>query len=316
MLTLARRGVKISEIINLNDIISEYLNSPEYLKLKSFHPKIWLKTKFDDNLLNIKGSSVHISKTIMNLVSNAAESIPDGGTITIITENQYVDSTIGNSEAILEGDYIVFSISDTGIGIPKDDLEKIFEPFYTKKVMGRSGTGLGMAVVWGTVEDHNGYIDIQSQINKGTTFTLYFPVTRDEVQENKKLFSIDRYKGNEETILVVDDVEEQLELASSMLTRLDYSVSVASSGEKAIAYLSDNKVDLLILDMIMDPGIDGFETFKRILEIHPQQKAIIASGFSESDRVKKAQKLGAGQYLKKPYTLEKLGIAVKEELER
>jgi CheY-like chemotaxis protein len=122
--------------------------------------------------------------------------------------------------------------------------------------------------------------------------------------------------GSKETILIVDDIGEQREIASSILAKLNYSVTSVASGEEAVAYLKNNMADLLILDMVMDPGIDGLETFRRIKKIHPNQKAIIASGYSENERVKKARKLGVGEYIRKPYTLEKIGIAVKEELMR
>ncbi|MBT3259298.1 MAG: response regulator, partial [Deltaproteobacteria bacterium] len=206
-------------------------------------------------------------------------------------------------------------ISDTGTGISPDDMEKIFEPFYTKKKMGRSGTGLGMAVVWGTVKDHNGYIDVQSTEGKGTTFTLYFPVTRESVEERSEIFLKD-YMGKGEAILVVDDVEEQRRIVSGMLKELGYSIAMVSSGEEAVEYLRTHKVALLVLDMIMDPGMDGLDTYKKILELHPEQKALIASGFSETDRIKEVQGLGAGAYIKKPFLLEKIGIAVKKELEK
>ncbi|MBW2203066.1 MAG: response regulator, partial [Deltaproteobacteria bacterium] len=205
---------------------------------------------------------------------------------------------------------------DTGTGISPDDMEKIFEPFYTKKKMGRSGTGLGMAVVWGTVKDHNGHIDVQSTEGRGTTFTLYFPVTRKNLPEDEASLPIESYSGNGESILIVDDVEEQRKIASGMLKELGYSVLSVPSGEKAVEYLKTNKVDLLVLDMIMDPGMDGLDTYKKILEMHPGQKAIIASGFSETDRVKEVESLGAGAYIGKPLLLEKIGIAVKEELEK
>jgi len=120
--------------------------------------------------------------------------------------------------------------------------------------------------------------------------------------------------GNGEYILVIDDVEEQREIASGMLKKLGYSVSLVSSGEEAVEFMKDHSADLLVLDMIMAPGIDGLETYKRIHKLHPGQKAIVASGFSETDRVRETQTLGAGPYLKKPYTLEKIGLAVKTEL--
>jgi CheY-like chemotaxis protein len=171
-------------------------------------------------------------------------------------------------------------------------------------------------VVWGTVKDHKGYIDVQSREGKGTTFTLYFPVTRKERTGREEAQPMEDYMGKGESILVVDDVEEQREIASGILEKLGYLVTTVSSGEAAVEYLKDNAADLIILDMIMDPGMDGLESYKRILELHPTQKAIIASGFSETDRVKEAQRLGAGPYIKKPYTLEKIGMAVREELNK
>jgi CheY-like chemotaxis protein len=180
--------------------------------------------------------------------------------------------------------------------------------------MGKSGTGLGMSVVWGTVKDHKGYIDVQSTKGKGTTFTLYFPVTRQEPAQDQVDLSIEDYMGKGQTILVVDDVKEQRELVSAMLKILGYSAATASGGEEAVEYLQNNSADLLILDMIMAPDMDGLDTYRQILKLHPGQKAIIASGYSETDRVKEAQRLGAGTYVKKPYTLEKIGIVVKTEL--
>jgi len=314
LLTLARRGVVVTEVVNLNDVISEYLKSPEHEKLRLHHPGVHLETHLEKDPLNILGSPTHLSKTVMNLISNAAEAMPEGGKIAVSTENRYIDRRIRGYDDVKEGDYVVLTISDTGTGISPDDIEKIFEPFYTKKKMGRSGTGLGMAVVWGTVKDHNGYIDVQSTEGKGTTFTLYFPVTREKLPEDQSSLTVDSYSGNGESILVIDDVEEQRKIASGLLKELRYSVVSVSSGEDAVEYLKTNKVDLLVLDMIMDPGMDGLDTYKKILEIHPGQKAIIASGFSETDRVKAVQSLGAGAYIRKPFLLEKIGVAVKEEL--
>jgi two-component system, cell cycle sensor histidine kinase and response regulator CckA len=252
----------------------------------------------------------------MNLVSNAAEAMPGGGKLEISTENKYIDKPIKGYDRVKEGDYVTLTFSDSGTGISPNDMEKIFEPFYTKKKMGRSGTGLGMAVVWGTVKDHNGYIDTQSTKGKGTIFTLYFPVTRKKPTENKSRLAISDYRGNGESILIVDDVKEQREIASGMLRALGYSVGYVSSGEEAVEYLKIDKVDLLLLDMIMDPGMNGLDTYKKILEIHPGQKAIIASGFSETDHVKEIRRLGAETYIRKPFLLEKLGFAVMEELEK
>lgn len=180
LLTLARRGVTASDdVVNLNQIVSGFLQSPVFEKMKDFHPHVIFRTDFDPHLLNIKGSSVHLEKTLMNLVSNAAEAITQTGTVTIRTENRYLDKAIVGYDEVKEGDYAVLSVSDTGMGIPPEHQGKIFEPFYTRKMMGRSGTGLGLSIVWGTVKDLNGYIDVQTKVGEGTTFTLYFPVTRD-----------------------------------------------------------------------------------------------------------------------------------------
>jgi len=316
LLTLARRGVAITEVVNLNTIVSDYFKSPEYEKLKEFHPNVNHKIDLSAGLLNISGSPVHLSKTIMNLISNAAEAMPEGGTISVSTEHRYIDTPIRGYDDVKGGNYVTLIVSDTGIGIPLSDREKIFEPFYTKKVMGRSGTGLGMAVVWGTVKDHNGYIDVQSKEGEGTTFALYFPVTGDSLAEEKLHVSLEDMKGGGESILVVDDIEEQREIALRMLKKVGYAVSTVSSGEEAVDYLKTNSVDLLVLDMIMGTGIDGLETYKKILELHPEQKAIIVSGFSATKRVKEAQRLGAGSYVKKPYILEKIAVAVRTELDK
>ena len=314
MLTLARRGVAVAEVVNLNDIVNQYLASPELKKLIHFHPEVSITTRLQPDLMNILGSPVHLSKTLMNLVSNAAEAMPDGGTLSVRTENRYVDTTLFGYEEVEEGSYVVMTVSDTGMGIPRDEISRIFEPFYTKKIMGRSGTGLGMAVVWGTVKDHHGKILVDSHPGAGTVFTLYFPVTAEQQATAVEPESLQALVGNGEKILVVDDVKEQREIASQILSHLGYDVDAVASGEEALKYLQSNSADLVVLDMIMPPGMDGLQTYRQIKQIHQQQKAIITSGYSETKRVMKAQALGAGEYIKKPYTIQGIGSAVKSEL--
>jgi PAS domain S-box-containing protein len=316
LLTLARRGVTASDAMNLNRIVSDFLKTPVFEKMKDYHPRVTFRTECDKELLNIKGSSVHLEKTLINLVSNAAESISGIGEVTIRTESRYIDKPLRGYDEVKEGDYAVLTVSDTGMGIPAENREKIFDPFYTKKTMGRSGTGLGLAIVWGTVKDHNGYIDLQTEVGEGTTFTLYFPVTREELIAQPQKEPIERYMGNGESVLVVDDIAEQRDIAARLLTRLGYQVHAVSGGEEAVEYLKGNKANILVLDMIMAPGIDGLETYQRVLEISPKQKAIIVSGFSETERVRKAQEIGAGAYVKKPYVMEKIGVAIRDELTR
>jgi len=316
LLALARRGVYNRQVTNLNKIVEDTQQSPEFEKLLSHHPYVKVKFDIEPDLLNISGSSIHLAKTLFNLASNACEAMPKGGILTFKTANQYLDMPIQGYDEVRTGDYVVLSVFDTGEGISAADLKRIFEPFYTRKVMGRSGTGLGLAVVWGTVKDHHGYINVQSKQGKGSTFTLYFPVVREEMTSEVLTMAVSEYMGNGETILVVDDVKEQRELATSILRKLNYNVTSVSSGEEAIEHLKDNKVDLLVLDMIMDSGMDGLDTYKRVIEIHPQQKVIIVSGFSESERVHEAHALGAGAYVKKPYVIEKMGLAVRNELKK
>jgi PAS domain S-box-containing protein len=316
LLTLARRGISNKQVVNLNKIIVDVQNSPEFENLSAYHSSIKVEADLEPDLLNISGSVVHLGKTLFNLVSNAGEAMPKGGTLTIKTSNQYLDRPVQGYDEVLEGDYVVLFVSDTGDGIPAADLKRIFEPFYSKKVMGRSGTGLGLAVVWGTVKDHNGYIDVQSEEGRGSTFTLYFPVTREEITPEEVTVSLSEYLGRGETILIIDDVKGQRDLATMMLKKLNYKVTSVQSGEEAVDYLRAHKVDLLVLDMIMDPGMDGLDTYRNVLKIHPRQKAIIVSGFSETERVNTAQVLGAGAYVKKPYVIEKLGLVVRKELDR
>ena len=315
LLTLARRGVPVAEVINLSDVVSDYFKTPEHEKIRSIHSHVRFEIDLEEGLPDIVGSSVHLSKTVMNLLLNAAEAMSDRGTITISTGRRYVDRPIKGYDTVKEGEYVTLTVSDEGTGISEEDKKRVFEPFYTKKVMGRSGTGLGMAVVWGTVKDHNGYIDIQSTEGKGTTITVYFPVTRREAHREGTRIPIESYRGKGEMVLIVDDMEEQREIVSDMLDSLGYAVSSSASGEEAITYLENHDVDLLLLDMIMEPGMDGLETYKKILRDHPGQKALITSGFSETKRVKEAQSLGVGAYIKKPFVLEEIGRAVRHELD-
>jgi PAS domain S-box-containing protein len=315
LLTIARGVATTKEPLQLNNLVSDYFDSPEFKKLKQFFPGITFKTRLAEDLFNIDASNVHIRKVIMNLIANAAEAVKENGKVSVSTDNRFLDRSLKGYEEVDIGEYAVFAVADEGPGISTRDLKRIFEPFYTKKKMGRSGTGLGLSVVWNVMRDHKGYIDVKSDAD-GTLFELYFPISREAILETDSNLSLTSYKGNGETILVVDDIESQREISSMMVDMLGYKYKPVPSGEKAIEYLKRNTVDLILLDMIMDPGINGYETYKQIIKIHPNQKAIILSGFSETDDVKKTQSLGAGKYLKKPITLEKLGIAIKKELQK
>ncbi len=316
LLTLARRGVPTKDVLNLNQVVAECLRSPELAKLRSYHPGVTIRTDLAADLPNVSGSSVHLAKSLYNLIANASEAMKQGGVVTIATANRRLSEPLQGYDQVRPGNYAVLTVSDTGEGIPAADLKRIFEPFYTKKVMGRSGTGLGLAVVWGTVQDHDGYINVKSEEGNGSIFTLYFPVTREELSALSVPLAISAYRGSGESILVVDDVQGQRDLAADMLGKLNYRVACVSSGEEAVAYLREHKADLVLLDMIMDRGMDGLDTYRSILEIVPGQRAIIVSGFSDTERVRAAQSLGVGAYVRKPYMMETLGIAVRRELNR
>jgi len=313
LLTIARGVAITKEPIKLNDLVSDYFNLPEFKKLKQFYPGVTFKTNLAEDLLNIDASDIHIRKVLMNLIANAAEEVKENGNVSVSTDNRFLDKPLKGYEEIDIGEYAVFAVADDGPGISTRALKRVFEPFYTKKKMGRSGTGLGLSVVWNVMRDHKGYIDVKSD-EDGTLFELYFPISRDALLKKDINLSLTNYKGKGETILVIDDIESQREISSMMLDMLGYKYQSVSSGEQALEYLKHHTVDLILLDMIMEPGINGHETYKRIIKIHPGQKAIILSGFSETVDVRKTQSLGAGKYLKKPITLEKLGMAIKDEL--
>jgi CheY-like chemotaxis protein len=208
----------------------------------------------------------------------------------------------------------LLQVEDNGIGIDEKDMPHIFEPFYTKKIMGRSGTGLGMAVVWGAVQDHNGFIDVQSTKGTGTMIKVYLPISDESLCTAEHLIPAREYHGNGESILIIDDQREQRDIAAEILTDLGYVVQTVESGEAAVDFFRNQAVDLILLDMIMEPGMDGLETYQRILELLPGQKAIIVSGFSESERVKSARELGASAYVHKPFVIDELGVAIRSAL--
>ena len=316
LLTMARRGVTSAEVLSLNEVVSSLMRSREILGLKAQHPEVQITANLARGLLNIHGSANHLSRAILNLVLNAVEALEHGGQVEVSTANVYVDTQASGYEVLAEGEYVTLTVADTGTGIAPEDLDRIFEPFYTKKVMGRSGTGLGMAIVWGIVKDHGGFIDVRSEPGRGTTITLLLPSTRSRPRMESPSARIEELRGSGESILVVDDVGVQRDLCVAMLKTLRYSATAVASGEEAVEHVKRSPVDLLVLDMVMAPGIDGLETYRRIIEIHPGQKAIIASGLSETRQVKDVQALGAGAYVRKPYSLEQIAVAIRDELRK
>ncbi len=314
LLTLARRGSIVRETINLNTLIEEYLESIELQALLTAAEEIRIETDLEDGLSNIEASPVHIQKLLMNLVSNSIDAIENGGTITITTHNEDVQQKSLFYSDLETGNYVVLTIEDTGTGIDPHDLDKIFEPFHTTKVMGQSGTGLGMSVVWGVVQDHHGGIDVMSHPGEGTRFEIYFPATTKAMEPAPAALPVDRLKGHGERVLIVDDLADQRRLTEEVLIRLGYQPSSCASGEEAAERLQEEDFDLILLDMVMDKGWDGPRTFMELIRISPGQKIILVSGFADVSRIRDAHDMGASGFVKKPFTLETIGRAIQKAL--
>ena len=315
LLTVARGAASTRETSNMNILVSEYLDSPEGRNLQNLNPQITWTLELDTDLRDISCSVLHINKCLMNLTINAAEAVTATGQITITTQNILVDKILAEQLAITSGSYIVLRVTDTGQGVSAQDINHIFEPFYSKKEMGRSGTGLGLAVVWNTVQDHEGKITVESCQN-GTIFSLYFPVTEATYPMTDKKNKEIPVVGSGEKILIVDDEQQLRDLATQMLEGQGFNTFSVDSGEQALEYLQCNAVDLVVLDMCMEPGMSGREAYSEIIKIVPNQKAIITSGYSDSDDIKVTMEMGVGNFIKKPYSLEQLGQAVHAELNR
>lgn len=310
LLTLAQGSARVKQNAVLDSLVEEYLDSVEFKQMMRAYPDVQVSSIYEAGAMCIICSPVHIQKVIMNLVMNAVEAVTPSGSVTLRTWQ-----TMAGPEGISNSDgFVVLEVRDDGPGIPPENRGSIFDPFYTRKVMGKKGTGLGLTVVWNVVREHEGRIVLDCD-SVGTIFRIFLPAQKIAVPESSgEIAEIDlRGKGK---ILVVDDEPLQRDIAAKMLTVFGYEVAVVPSGEEAIAYLRQKSADLVILDMLMPPGMNGLQTYREIVALHPGQKALIVSGFSESSDVKVAIQLGVGGYVKKPYTMAQIAQAVKDELGR
>ncbi len=314
LLTVARGSKCKKEPNNLNLLVSNYVDSIEYRQLEGDFPGVTIDVGLEPDLPNLHCSAIHIAKSIINLVTNAAEACGDDGFITIRTISRKLVEPVRGYEEIPPGEYVVLSIADNGSGISADGLQRIFEPFFSKKEMGRSGTGLGLTVIWNTVRDHHGYIDLASNW-AGSRFDLYFPVSLDKRIARQDSFSLEAMFGKGEKILIVDDEESQRTIACSILKQLGYAPFSVDSGRSAVEYIKREPVDLVLLDMIMEPGMDGCETFAEILKYTPKQKAVITSGYWNKADQEKVRLLGISQYITKPYSLACIARAIRLEID-
>ena len=316
LLTMARSAASIREIHSLNTLVEDYMASPECQALVTGNRRLKFEVQLTARHPNISCSPVHVRKCLMNLFTNAVEAAADQGIINISTANrsEAVNSGVKDDQFVAE--WVILEVSDQGKGIAAKDINHIFEPFYTRKVMGNhSGTGLGLTVVWNTMQDHHGRVLVASG-NEGTRFTLLFPASGHSLTPSSREVDMDSVRGSGESILVVDDEPQLRDIACSILSEQGYRTYHAPSGEEAVAFIKKREVHLVVLDMMMDPGWNGRRTYEEILKIRPQQKAIIVSGYSEGEDVNACLSLGVGRFLKKPYSLEHLCRAVREELAR
>jgi len=308
LLTMGRRGHYNQHVFDLNRVVLQGVQ-----EMESRTKTVTCELDLCEDLMRIKGGDAQIHRMLTNLLVNAQDAMENIGQITIRTENYYADDTSIAFGRVPKGEYVKLSVSDNGCGIPEDIIQKVLDPFFSTKTTDKKrGSGLGLSVVDAVMKDHNGYLDISSKVGHGTSFYLYFPITREDAGEEEP----EDLTGGNETVLVVDDDNIQREVTSQLLTKLGYRVSTVKNGEEAVRFLRENKKDIIILDMVMPGGIDGTETYRQILDFNPQQKAIVLSGFSESDRVIEVQKLGAGTFVRKPVTRRSIAVAVRTELSR
>jgi PAS domain S-box-containing protein len=313
LLTLARRGRYELRPTDLNDVIRQYLDSPSFLRLSKQHPEVTTCLSLDSKLPGISGSSVNLAKVVMNLIINAYDAMPSGGKLLIETSHSYISTLPSGFGKLQPGDYVILRVRDEGIGIAPEDMGKIFEPYFSRKRMGRSGTGLGLAVVYGVVKDHNGYYDVKSEVGNGTEFLLYFPACKETVGVSGKPSNC---VGGDEQILVVDDNEDVRLLMEEMLSSKGYQVRSVENGHEAVKFIKNSQVDLILLDMIMEPDFDGLDTYREIVQIRPGQKALVVTGYASTERVAQLLELGAGGLVKKPFNIATIASAVRSELDR
>lgn len=313
LLTVARGAARPQVLADVNALITSYLDSPEFKKIAQDYPFVHYETSLEKNALQIVCSPIHITKCIMNLVLNGAEAIDYSGNIIIKTGSVVLNNYDALALQIDPREYVVVHISNNGPPIAKEDLPHIFEPFFTKKNLGNSGTGLGLTIVWTTMQELSGTVTIQSD-NTQTTFSLYFPAFREEKRVVQKVDTTLAPTLPSGSVLIIDDEKQLRDIGQRMFAHLGYQTYLASSGEEAVTFLKNNCVDLLFLDMQMPPGINGYQTYQQICALHPRQPAIIVSGYTTDENIKKSQQLGPVGFIKKPYSFQDLEQSVREIL--
>jgi CheY-like chemotaxis protein len=277
---------------------------------------IAIELNLADGLSRVNADPTQMDQVLMNLAVNAKDAMPERGKLAIETSNVVLDEEYARTHlGVKPGAYVLLSLSDTGHGMDKETLSHIFEPFYTTKEAGK-GTGLGLAMVYGIVKQHGGYITCYSEPGQGTTFKIYLPVLAGTGDQLETAAREATPRGGTETVLLVDDEEFVRDLGKQILERSGYAVLTADNGKEALSIYSKerDKISLVILDLIM-PEMGGKQCLEELLKIDPQIRVLIASGFAENGRTKEAIETGARGFVGKPYNMKGMLQAVREVLD-
>lgn len=307
-LSLARRGRLELQPVDVNDVVTSYHESMGFKTMESRFPTVAITVHLSDTLPPVMGLAPQLLSVIMNLVRNGCEAIESEGELSITTSCRRLDSPHKGWQQIPRGEYVVMQISDSGKGIKPEDIRAIFTPFASGKKMGRSGSGLGLVVVSGVIDDMGGYLDLRSELGRGTNFYIYLPTLSEKDHDPERdLTGVER-------IMVVDDNEDDRKDTCRVLDLLGYEV-VSFSGEEALEYLKDHGVALVVLDLMLE-FTSGLDLYSKIIEFNPDQSGIIVSGFLNPLDCKRAASLGITRCIDKPVDRQRLGRAVRDELER
>ena len=304
LLGFARRGKYLIKPTNLNEIIEK--SSSLFARTKK---EIQVHTDLHENLWTAEVDRGQIGQVLLNLYVNAWQAMFNGGDLYLHTANVILDRSYVQPYKVEPGRYVKISVSDTGVGIDKETQERIFEPFFTTKEMGR-GTGLGLASVYGIIKSHGGYINVYSEKERGTVFTIYLPASEKKVPKENEAASAAIIKGRG-TILLIDDEKMILDVGIELLEELGYTVQSAMRGQDAIGVFQRDrgKIDLIIMDMIM-PGMSGGETFDRLKKIDPDIKVLLSSGYSINSQAAKILQRGCDGFIQKPFNMNQLAEKV------
>jgi len=308
LLAYARKGKYEIKPINVNGLIEE--TSDMFGRTKK---EIRIHRTLEKDLFPILADRGQMEQVLLNLYVNAWQAMPGGGELFLETRNTTEKDIDSRLHAPKPGKYVMIAVTDTGTGMDKKTQERIFDPFFTTREMGR-GTGLGLASAYGIIKSHGGYIDVDSEKGRGTTFRIYLPAAARQVSREKTESPEEVLKGKQ-TILFVDDEEMVLDVGSRMLKELGYKVFVAKSGKEALEIYEKNRdtIDLVILDMIM-PGISGGNTYDRMKEINDNIKVLLSSGYSINGEATDILERGCSGFIQKPFTIEQLSRKIREIL--